>query len=82
MKPILNLIIVSPERTLFEGEAGMVTLPGTWGSFTVLPEHAPIISSLESGEIGYYVDGEKHSLPIKSGFVELKNNLMSICVEQ
>ncbi len=82
MKPILNLIIVSPERTLFEGEVGMVTLPGTSGSFTVLPEHAPIISSLESGKIIYSENGEMHSLPIKSGFVELKNNRMSICVEQ
>lgn len=82
MKPILNLTIVSPEKTLFEGEVGLVTLPGTWGSFTVLPEHAPIISSLESGKIYYSVNGQMHSLQIKSGFVELKNNRMSICVEQ
>lgn len=79
---ILQLTIVSPERVLFDGSVEMVTLPGTLGSFTVLPDHAPIISSLESGEIKYSADKKIESIEIKGGFVEVKDNLISICVEQ
>ncbi|WP_178300862.1 MULTISPECIES: ATP synthase F1 subunit epsilon [unclassified Bacteroides] len=79
---ILQLTIVSPEHILFEGDVQLVTLPGTLGSFTVLPDHAPIISSLENGEITFSADGEMKSIEIKGGFVEVKDNLISICVEQ
>lgn len=79
---ILQLTIVSPERLLYEGDVQSVTLPGTLGSFTVLPDHAPIISSLEGGEIKFSVNHERQSIEIKSGFVEIKDNLISICVEQ
>ncbi|RGN47678.1 ATP synthase F1 subunit epsilon [Bacteroides sp. AF16-49] len=79
---MLQLTIVSPEHILFEGDVQLVTLPGTLGSFTVLPDHAPIISSLENGEITFSADGEMKSIEIKGGFVEVKDNLISICVEQ
>ena len=79
---ILQLTIVSPEHILFEGDVQLVTLPQTLGSFTVLPDHAPIISSLENGEITFSADGEMKSIEIKGGFVEVKDNLISICVEQ
>lgn len=79
---ILQLTIVSPEQILYEGEVQSVTLPGTAGSFTVLPDHAPIISSLESGKIEYVTSHEEQSVLIRSGFVEVKDNCVSVCVEQ
>ena len=41
-----HLVIVSPERTLYEGEVRAVILPGELGKFEVLKDHAPLISSL------------------------------------
>jgi F-type H+-transporting ATPase subunit epsilon len=41
----LHLSIVSPEKSVFDGEVKIVTLPGTVGSFSILPGHAPIVSS-------------------------------------
>ncbi len=79
---ILQLTIVSPEQILYEGEVQSVTLPGTAGSFTVLSDHAPIISSLEGGKIGYVADHQEQSVLIKGGFVEVKDNFVSVCVEQ
>jgi F-type H+-transporting ATPase subunit epsilon len=49
----LQLNIVSPEKELFNGEVSQVTLPGLLGQFTILPNHAPIVSSLKKGEIIY-----------------------------
>ena len=42
----LHLSIVSPEKSIFDGDVKIVTLPGMIGSFSILPGHAPIVSSL------------------------------------
>ena len=61
----LHLSIVSPEKSVFDGEVKIVTLPGTVGSFSILPGHAPIVSSLKAGTLGYTtMDGEEHTLEI------------------
>ena len=74
----LHLIVVSPESTLFDG---IVTLPGELGSFSVLYDHAPLISSLIKGEIKYTEDELEKSIGISSGFVEVRDNIVSACVE-
>ena len=75
----MQLEIVSPEKTIFSGEAKSVHLPGSEGHF--LNNHAPIVSTLKKGEI--LIDGVdmtrkyqdfqmKKPLEIKSGVVEMK----------
>lgn len=78
----LNLVIVSPEKTLFKGSVSDVTFPGTQGVFMVLPQHAPLLSSLEKGVIKYTTSEGEQSLEITGGFVEVKKNQVSVCVEQ
>ncbi len=78
----LNLVIVSPEKTLFKGEVLDVTFPGTMGEFMVLPKHAPLFSSLERGVIKYTVKEGGRLLEITGGFVEVRKNEVSVCVEQ
>lgn len=77
----LSLTIVSPEETLFDGEVMSVQVPGVLGRFEILENHAPIISSLTSGDIVYKTKSETFSLGIKNGFVEVRNNKVMICVE-
>ena len=77
----MTLEILSPEKTLFSGEVERVTLPGTSGEFTVLPHHAPIISSLASGRVRYLpAGGTEQSVDVKGGFVEVNKNRVSVCV--
>ncbi len=77
----LKLTIISPEKELYNGEVRKVTLPGTLGRFTILPHHAPIVSSLEKGTVVYATpDGTEHTLDIGGGFVELSNGIISVCV--
>ena len=78
----LNLVIVSPEKTRFKGEVSDVTLPGTKGIFMVWPKHAPLLSSLEKGTIKYTTSEGEQLLEIAGGFVEVKKNEVSVCVEQ
>lgn len=78
----LNLIIVSPEKQLFEGEVEGVTVPGAQGRFEVLVNHAPIISSLNKGTVIYRTAKGEETLDIDRGFIEVSNNKVSLCVEQ
>ena len=78
---MLTLKIVSPERVEFDGEVESVLVPGTLGSFEILNDHAPIISSLETGQVEYTTKEGKVELGILGGFVEVKKNEVSLCVE-
>ena len=79
---MLRLKIISPEKRIFDGEVNRVTVPGTLGEFEILVNHAPIISSLESGKVSYEIaTGELKKLEIESGFVEVQKNVISLCVE-
>lgn len=78
---MLQLKIVSPEKVVFQGEVVSVLVPGTLGSFEILNDHAPIISSLEEGMVEYTTLEGKNVMNIRGGFVECKKNEVSLCVE-
>ena len=79
----MMLEILSPEQKLFSGEVESVTLPGTLGEFTVLKRHAPLISSLNQGEIKYRLkNGDEQRVAIRNGFVEVLKNHVSVCIEE
>lgn len=77
----MTLEIISPSEILFKGEAESVTLPGQLGSFTVLKNHASLISVLNKGVITYRTpSGEERNLDIKGGLVDVDSNVVSVCV--
>ncbi|MBQ4222087.1 MAG: F0F1 ATP synthase subunit epsilon [Bacteroidales bacterium] len=81
MTNVIALHIVSPEGTLVETEVSAVTLPGSLAPFEVLKDHAPLISSLDRGDIVYVDENGEQRLPIASGFVEVLDNQVEVCVE-
>lgn len=79
---MLKLKIVSPERIEFDGEVESVLVPGSQGQFEILKDHAPIISTLDKGVVEYGLSkGQKVQLEILGGFVEVQQNVVSLCVE-
>lgn len=78
---MLYLKIISPEKILFSGDVESVLVPGTVGEFEILKDHAPIISTLEEGRVIYTTATGKQQLNILGGFVEVKRNEVSLCVE-
>ncbi len=79
---MLKLKIVSPERIEYDGEVESVLVPGSQGQFEILNDHAPIISTLEKGVVEYGLPkGQKVQLDILGGFVEVQQNVVSLCVE-
>lgn len=74
------LEIISSEQILFQGEVESVTLPGALGSFTVLENHASLVSTLDAGTIEYVTAGERYSVPVGGGFVDVDNNRVAVCI--
>ena len=77
----MKLEIISPDKLVFTGEVDSVNLPGSAGKFTVLPRHTALISSLKAGEIIYRSGDEQTFLKVDGGFAEVKNDVISVCVE-
>lgn len=79
----MHLVVVSPNGELYNNEVYLVQVPGTKGSFEILNNHAPIISTLESGVIRIIAsDGKLDLINIKSGFIHVKDNFIKILVQQ
>ena len=77
----MKLDIISPEKILYAGAAELVMLPGLQGAFTILERHAPIVSGLNKGVLLYRNAGKEVRININGGFVEAKNNTVTVCVE-
>ena len=71
--------IITPTRTLYEGEAWSVFLPGSTGEFEVLDFHKGIISLLKTGRI--IINWEKE-IPIKSGAMRMSDDGFVAIVEE
>lgn len=77
----MTLEIISAEKIVFKGDAESVTLPGELGSFTVLTNHASLISVLVPGKVEYKTaDNAVHQIAIKGGLVDVDNNVVSVCI--
>jgi F-type H+-transporting ATPase subunit epsilon len=73
----MNLEIITPDKKVFSGEVSVVTLPGTDGSFQILKDHAPIVSTLGKGTLA----ADKQEFTIDGGVVEVLNNKVLVLAE-
>ena len=82
MANIFNLEIVTPERVEFSGAVQAVTCPGAQGTFQVLHNHAPFLSSLDIG-IVKVVDGEAATqyFAVSGGISQVFHNEMRILAD-
>jgi F-type H+-transporting ATPase subunit epsilon len=78
----VQLEIITPEKTLFEGNVVSINVPGSKGSFTILHNHAPIISTLEKGKLKIVTeDQKKETIEIRGGVIEVKKNIITVLAE-
>ncbi|MRX48043.1 ATP synthase F1 subunit epsilon [Pedobacter puniceum] len=77
----MNLEILTPDKKVFDGEVTSVTVPGTMGSFEVLNNHAPIISTLEKGQVIIRTASKTEKLIINGGAIEVIDNKIIVLAE-
>lgn len=79
----MYLEIVTPDEKIFEGEVVSAIFPGTDGSFQVLNNHAPMISTLGLGDLRYTEEKKKEEvLSVDGGVVEVLNNKVVVLAEK
>jgi F-type H+-transporting ATPase subunit epsilon len=78
----MKLEIVTPHGPIFSGDVRSATFPGAEGEFGVLPEHASLVSLLDTGVIEIEkTDGKTESVVIDSGYVKVDENKTLVVVE-
>lgn len=78
----MKIEIITPDKKIFEGDIRSIRVPGTKGSFQVLKDHAPIISTLENGTlIMVDQDNKETRYEINGGVIEVKMNKIILLVE-
>ena len=78
----MQLEIITPEKKIYTGEVKLVQVPGSNGSFEILKNHAPIISTLEKGEIKI-IDLQDRIVyfDISGGVIEVNQNKIIVLAE-
>ena len=74
--------LVSPERLIFSGEVDQVVVPGSEGVFTVLENHAPMMSTIRPGVIEMTTAGSSSKLFVRGGFADVSPKGLTILAEQ
>ena len=77
----MHLEIITPDKKLFEGEATIVTFPGSDGSFQVMNNHAPLISLLGAGIVEYKTKEQRQKVTITGGVVEILKNKVIVLAD-
>ena len=73
--------IVTPERLLLSDTVDMVTLPGALGQMGILHGHAPLLSTLDIGEIILHKGSETQFVAVSGGVVEVRPNKVTILAD-
>lgn len=78
---MLNLEIVTPEKSVFSDTVESVNIPTPSGEIGILTNHAPLISNLKSGVLSYLKSGAVERMVVAGGFVEVSDNKVSILAD-
>ncbi|HDR90112.1 MAG TPA: ATP synthase F1 subunit epsilon [Bacteroidetes bacterium] len=78
----MKVEIISPVEKIYTGEIKLLQVPGSLGSFQVLKNHAPIVSTLREGVIRIIDQTDRESrFPVTGGVIEVKKNRIVVLVE-
>ena len=74
--------IITPEEMIFDGEADLVVVRIADGEIGVLVDHAPVVSTVEFGEVRITEGDDKHIYATSDGFFKVSENLVQVLVEE
>ena len=73
--------IVSQDRMVWEGDADIVIVPGTAGELGILPNHAPLLTTLKFGILKVRVKGQEELFTVAGGLVEVQPDLITVLAD-
>ena len=81
MADTLKLEIVTPEAKIYSEDVEMVTLPGSEGEAGIYPNHVPLMTKVQAGEIVVRRDGNEEIVAIGEGFAEVTGEHVAILTD-
>ena len=78
---MLSLEIVTPQRKVLEAQTEWITLPGSEGEMGILPDHIPLVTTLETGIVTYAGAQGKPSLAVHWGYAQVEKNRVTVLAE-
>jgi len=76
----MDVQIITPDKSLYQGQADLITVPGNSGSIGILNHHAPLVSSLKKGEIKIVLNEKEEFFKIEGGVIEVSQNKVIVLV--
>lgn len=77
----LQLEIVTPERMMLETSAEWVTVPGSEGELGILPEHVPLVTSLDSGVLQFSSEGAVKRVAVHYGYAQVQGTTVTVLAQ-
>ena len=77
----LSLEVVTPHRTVLIEDVDSVTLPGIEGELGILPEHIPLLTTLDTGLMSYTRSGNKQVIAVHWGYAQVEGNSVRVLAE-
>lgn len=76
----LNVRVLAPDKTVWDGPAQEVILPSTTGQVGILTDHAPLLSALDVGVMRVRAEKDWSAIALMGGFAEVEDNAVTILV--
>jgi F-type H+-transporting ATPase subunit epsilon len=77
----MHLEIITAERVIYSDDVDVLVAPGIEGELGILPEHAPLLTVLQPGEIRVVKDGQDQTMVVSGGFLEVLGNTVTILAD-
>ena len=77
----LSVALITPQATVYEGEADMVVVPAWDGEVGILRGHAPMMALLGKGEMRVTRDGAEETFFVSGGFIQVADDVVSVLSE-
>jgi F-type H+-transporting ATPase subunit epsilon len=78
----MEVLVISPERTVFQGQAESLVAPAHDGEVGILPKHAPFMTLLGKGTLSIRAGGATKKFRVQGGFLQVVSNTVRIVAEQ
>lgn len=78
---MLRVTIISPERSVYDGEATQVVAPAFDGEVGILPRHAPFLTLLGEGPLRVATDGGERRFTVRGGFLQVHHDTVRVVAE-
>jgi F-type H+-transporting ATPase subunit epsilon len=79
---VLHVSVISPEASLFEGDATAVVVPAFDGEVGILTGHAPMMSLLGKGQLRIDATGGERRFSVEGGFLQVIGNQVRVVTEK